>query len=331
MFKYESRVNQYEQLCEREYMESIYQHLCTVMGGEMNDYDFLLWSDTGEGEGCSPICEGDPRKQKVLLYISDETSSVPFHLTCKFSAIFKNYLPWEFPDERIFSLPLGYVSGVPKSECIPVNERKLNVFFSGCPQVSRTGFFGIMAKLASSADHVPVANWDLMQSVAQSEQACVYDMSAAFPESYIRMTPEFAQGLDRSTYGMMLRNCKIALCPPGWKSAETYRHFEAMRAGCIVISGPLPDTRIYRNSPIICLDSWKNLEPTVNKLLKDEMLMLDLQQKTLAWWDNVCSEKAVAEHIRTQLLGACSEESTFDCLPFMQSSLAQRQEPSFLV
>jgi len=296
----------------------------------MDDYDFLLWSDTGVLKSRGPIGGRHEKRPRVLLYISDETASVPFHLTSKFAAIFKNYLPGDFPAERIYSMPLGHVNGVPQCAPVAVNERKYNVFFSGCPQVSRAGFFGILSKLASSADRLPVTKWDLMQCAAESEQPSVFDMSGAFPGSYIHMTPEFLQGLDCATYGKMLQESKIALCPAGWKSAETYRHFEAMRAGCIVVSGPLPNTRLYRDSPIVCLDNWDRLGSTITELLKDEVRMLELQRRTLKWWQEVCSEKAVAEYIRTRLVGNCAAENAFDQVPLMETPGA-RGMSDFLV
>jgi len=75
-----------------------------------------------------------------------------------------------------------------------------------------------------------------------------------------------------------------------------------MRAGCVLISDPLPETRLYRDAPIIRITNWQRLEETVSQLLRSPERMLELQRLTLAWWEDVCSEKATAAYIRAQLI-----------------------------
>ena len=96
-------------------------------------------------------------------------------------------------------------------------------------------------------------------------------------------------------------NIKIALCPPGNTSPETSRHYEAMRAGCVIISTGLPDTRFYKGAPFIILKDWKSLKCTVRELLMQPDKMQELHLATLDWWEDKCSEGAVAKYMTSKI------------------------------
>jgi hypothetical protein len=300
---YESRIHLYERLLESDYLTSLQKQLRDLMGPDLGGYDFIIWSDLGRSYDPEFLQEKTGRP-KVLIYISDETCSIPLHLVGTCAAIFKAYLPQELPERKLFALPLGYASGVPVYDSIPVNQRSTNVFFSGCAQRSRAGLGQVLIRLAGQLAKPKEHETVLQSSLAPSEPDTVYDWSAAFPDSYICVTAGFSSGLDRATYGAKLCNSKIALCPSGWQSSETFRHCEAMRAGCVLISNRLPSTRLYRNSPIIQLEDWTLLDKTVKDLLQDESRMSQLQNDTLAWWETVCSERAIASFIHQKLQGS---------------------------
>jgi hypothetical protein len=298
MFRFESSLYRYEQLCEQEYLESVFRHVREEMGSRMEDYDFFLYAAQGNRKPpASFTAQG--AKPKVLLYISDETCSVPFALAKHFTAIFKCHLPCEYPEQRIFSLPAGYVQGVPQLPMVPTQDREYNVFFSGYRHLSRGKFYRALSRLASRNPRV-LGQVDPPNSPIHSREI-IRNLSAAFSHSCIQFTSGFTRGLDHTAYGRMLQNSRIALCPRGWKSRETFRHFEAMRAGCVLISDPLPDTRLYRGAPILYLEDWNKLEDVVDGLLQDFEHMRELQRQTVEWWESVCSERATAAFIREHL------------------------------
>lgn len=303
MFRYESHLYRYEDLVEKDYLTSLQRHLVDEMGSSCDRYNFVIWSDHGQQHQPESLMS-DSSKPRVLLYISDETSSIPSQLwQSRCCAIFKSYLPTEIPERNLFALPLGYASGIPLSELVPVNDRRFNVFFSGSAQENRARLGEVLLRLAAKA-RLGRGYEDGTSAVTPSHPVAediIYDLSPAFPESRIFATSHFLAGVDRATYGAFLAQSKIALCPKGWQSSETFRHFEAMRAGCIMISDRLPSTRLYQHSPIIQLDDWNQLEPTVMALLSDRNRLAELQKKTIAWWDTMCSERAVAAFIRKTL------------------------------
>mgnify|MGYP001628136024 FL=1 len=78
---------------------------------------------------------------------------------------------------------------------------------------------------------------------------------------------------------------------------ECFRHFEAMRAGCVIISEPLPDTPFYKDSPLIQIKDWNEGCKVVEDLLNDESKLEEIHRKTLSWWKEKCSEQATAQYI----------------------------------
>jgi Methionine biosynthesis protein MetW len=98
-------------------------------------------------------------------------------------------------------------------------------------------------------------------------------------------------------------NSKICLIPRG-TSHETYRFFEAIRFGCIPITEALPSHWFYNNSPTIKIKNWHNLSQELEKLLTDSSLIQTKHQEALWWWQNKCSEIAVANYIVNKLESA---------------------------
>lgn len=297
--RFESVQYRYDQLVERDFLDSLWLHLYRELGSRMDEYEFIVCSSNGEQN--TPTSLGvTGTKPRVLIDSSDESASVPFELARNFVATFKVHLPREYPEHKIFAFPLGCVRGVPRLSIVPVNERKYNVFFSGCLQRSRHQLYLSLARLARRSrgiQHTTVS--ELADDYGQESG---HDLSDAFPRSFIQFTPGFLGGLDRSSYGTMLQESKIALYPGGWRRNETFRHFEAMRAGCVLVSVPLPQTRLYHDSPIVFVEGWHKLKRTVCVLLQDPARLMELQKLTVGWWENVCSERATAAYIAAQLV-----------------------------
>jgi hypothetical protein len=108
-------------------------------------------------------------------------------------------------------------------------------------------------------------------------------------------------------YTEIMADTKIALAPRG-SSAETYRFFEAMRQGCVVICDRLPPHWFYVGCPAIQIGDWSNLETEVKALSADPERLMDLHRRSLAWWNEKLSEHAVAQVI-ARCLEAPSESA----------------------
>jgi hypothetical protein len=102
-------------------------------------------------------------------------------------------------------------------------------------------------------------------------------------------------------YSHQMMNSRICLIPRG-TSYETFRFFEALRYGCVPITEYLPSTWFYDGAPAIRLRSWRELGGTVTALLSDADRLHHQHQQVLAWWQEKCSETAVAQYILHQLM-----------------------------
>lgn len=126
----------------------------------------------------------------------------------------------------------------------------------------------------------------------------------AFKESHPHINTELklstgfraSRQSDEKEYSQQLMQTKICLAPRG-TSFETYRFFEAIRYGCIVITEALPDVWVYNDSPAIRVTDWSELTQVLESLVNEQGLLQRKHEESLRWWKTVCSEKAVGEYI----------------------------------
>ncbi len=190
--------------------------------------------------------------------------------------------------DRKMVLPLGYArqSDLPGK---PFESRRYLVGFLGSienreyPKFSpkkllRTPKYVARSRLAAS----------LQKLVASDPDSVFYGTTASFTESTMTGAGD--------RYTEIMADTKIALAPRG-SSVETYRFFEAMRQGCVVICDRLPPHWFYVGCPAIQIDDWRNLEAEVKALSADPERLADLHRRSLAWWEEKLSERAVAQVI----------------------------------
>jgi len=136
----------------------------------------------------------------------------------------------------------------------------------------------------------------LQKLAAWAPENVFYGRTASFDESTLTSAGD--------RYTETMADTKIALVPRG-SSPETYRFFEAMRQGCVVISDRLPPHWFYVGCPAIQIDDWNDLEAQVKALSADPERLADLHRRSLAWWDEKLCERAVAE-----MIASCLESSS---------------------
>jgi hypothetical protein len=108
---------------------------------------------------------------------------------------------------------------------------------------------------------------------------------------------------DGRLYAQRMMDAKVCLAPRG-TVADTWRYFEGLKSGCVVITNPLPDEWYYRGTPAIQIDHWSELEQVVIPLLADQARLEEIHLKTLRYWDDVCGEKAVGRFLACALFGS---------------------------
>lgn len=285
------KIFKFHELLEYPYYSQILIKLKDLLKQEFEKYEFWIFSKIAQKTFVNDI-DFIPKSKKsnlIILYISDETNHIPIEFAEKCKIVFKVLIK-ENSINNIYYFPLGYANGK-KLSIIPINKRKYNVFFIGQLVRNRISLY----KALSHKNFVP-SNVLLL-----FKKFLPIDFSSIFPDSLIRFTPNFGSGLDRDEYNKILYNSKIVICPYGAVTEETFRHYESMRAGCIVITLKMPQVFPYQNAPIIQLNNWKELIPTVKSLLKDQNKIKELHEATIDWWQNKCSEDAIARYIAEKL------------------------------
>ena len=286
---------QFAELNESKFIEELFTNLVEKFKEKFIDYEFFIFSN--HEHGVVPDSSGlDTHKQKILLYFSDEKGEDPAYFSHQYYAVFKSYLSEASSSPNVFPLPLGYVKDVPELPVKPVNERKYNVFFRGNLNVNRLPFYKSFSFLRYLPDGMRGERFLRDQLVKVKN-----DYSNYFPQSIICFNNSFKSGLTPSEYSEILSDSKVVLCPAGFSSSECFRHYEAMRAGCVIVSEKLPDNELYNGSPIIQINSWSEGLTIVNKLIQDPAQMHKIHHEALLWWRDRWSEAATANYIRSKL------------------------------
>ena len=233
------------------------------------DYKYYLLSANSQ-------VEGDYGKGDVVFYLSNEDHKIPENIQ-NAEFIFTTYYPFELSDRgNIFPIPLGYNGAIPEAQKITSCDiRDIDVFYSGNIYKKRAVFY-IGTKIAI------VLNRIIGRPLALN----------------INYNRNFTGGLSHLEYARLLMRSKIALVPGGYISKNSFRFYEALRYGCIIITEDLYDHWFYKAFPGIQKKNWLNVYFVINRLVRSAEKMRCLQENTLEYYEEMCSEKAVAKYIR---------------------------------
>jgi hypothetical protein len=205
----------------------------------------------------------------------------------------------------IFPIPLGYDKGQLDLPIVPIDQREYDVFFAG------------------SVNHEQFSRWSLRnifgnpKALSRSEMIARLRLFAeTHPDVKVRLsvTRSFhdSESAGVTSYSKDMMNAKICVVPRG-TSFETFRFFEALRYGCIIVTEPLPPRWFYDRSPAIRMRNWRALDETLAALLRDKNAMRQKHEAALKWWNTTCSELAVGTYIADTVwkLGVISEQASF--------------------
>ena len=266
-----------DSVCEWNYINGIIENL-----SEMSDsYLMHVVSVTPEWDYRSDV-ELSLDKRNIILALRDEymTDCVLDEWKNRDDVlVFKSYLMPGQEEKNVYPLPLGFNNKHKKLVNRPIKDRSMDVFFSG----------QIISKLRKES-MTPVI--DFFAGLPAEKR----------PKIDINVTTGFNTGHSSEVYSTHMHNAKIVVCPSGNASTETFRHYESMRSGSIVVSPKLPDNEIYKNNYICQVDDWNNdIGPVILDLLSDLDMLQLIQDKQQADYRERYSTKAVANFILSKL------------------------------
>jgi hypothetical protein len=167
---------------------------------------------------------------------------------------------------------------------------------------------GSVSEIDSAWRHVRVSNlsWGITTSVM------VLAAGIFSGQTQLRHVPHAtnetpASIRNKDVYVATLNNCKISLCPRG-SNYETYRFFESIKSGCVVVSDRLPRSWFYSGHPAIEISDWSELPNVLDTLLSCPECLEGLSRAAATYWDMKLSETAVANKISQFLLDLTKHE-----------------------
>lgn len=240
-------------------------------------------------------------KKTVLIWNGGEFN---FHdeakVKGKYHRIFAQH-HWD--TDTITSIPLGYYAKQQK-KLVPMEERLYNISFIGCLNRNRM-------QLASLVSRIPklmlvLLGWRKQNGKYRRNFAPVISFvnhlcEWMYPRDIYKFTGDFAQGFAPETYLNLMHTTKISLCPRGWHNVESFRIYESMRAGCVVITEKLPDRSYYKDIPVIQVDDWKEGLDVAKDLLKDTDKLTSLGAACRQFYESKLSPEATAKIIIDRL------------------------------
>jgi len=190
---------------------------------------------------------------------------------------------------NIFAIPYGYYRLPRRAEVTPINDRPIDVSFTGSIDHKKAlgGLIKTSKVLSRERMVKTVSDWKQNKSYSVDVK-----LSSFFPKANDK--PE------HDDYPRILMGTRICLSPRG-THLETYRLCEGMYYGCVVVAEEQPDHWFAENSPAIIVRDWKKLPALLDELLENPEQLKIMQQQSLDYWDSTLAPKSVARYINTCL------------------------------
>ena len=235
-----------------------------------------------------------PHDKKILMWRSGEKKIQQIQsIKNDFYHVFANYY-WS--ETNVTSIPLGYNNFFQDNQ-IPVNERLYNTSFLGALNKNR---IQMISELSGINKFLIAAG--LFFDYQKTLKFLNHYIEWIKRNDKIFLTWEFNNGIGAKEYCNILRHTKIVLSPRGWVNTETFRLYEAMQYGCIVVTEKLPHRKYYSNIPVVQIDNWEQGFKQIKQILKDDKLLLKLSEEHKQFYKNNLSPEATANIIIKELV-----------------------------
>jgi hypothetical protein len=189
-------------------------------------------------------------------------------------------------------IPLGYHSQTEVPQ-VAMADRQLDSFFAGevrSPFRSRK----YQQYLSTSKVEAREQLWKVLHEL-QAEAKWKIDLGDISGGQRTSYDDAF------NSYSAKMMNSRICLAPRG-TIAETYRAYEGLRAGCLVLTNPLPkDEFLYPDAPLLIVDDWRDLPRLLEQFARNIELLEEFRARSLAWWHDHLRPEVVAVSIAREL------------------------------
>ncbi len=193
-------------------------------------------------------------------------------------------------DSAVIRLPLGYHSQVEVTP-IAMRDRPLDTFFAG--QVGETIPPGSYKHYTSTSKiQARKQVWAVLREL-QREGKWRMDLGDVAAEN--TDVPAFG------SYSEKMMQSRICIAPRG-SMADTFRAFEGLRAGCLVVANPLPrDEYLYPKAPLLIVDHWREIRGILERYARNLDALEEFRAQGLAWWNSHLRPEALAPRVASEL------------------------------
>jgi hypothetical protein len=227
----------------------------------------------------------------AIKFIFDRIRWIQFELASQIKQLNPLKPSTDTHQDNVFVIPLGYNKQI-ELPIKKIHERKYDTSFMGSISHRNNKHFSIRSSVKNPKE---ISRNLMIRSLIKLKEENKFKI---FISSFSSFTDPNKSSSDE--YSKILMESKICLAPQG-TSLETFRFFEGIRYGCIVIAEVLPGHWFYKDSPAITIDSWHELEDLMSKLVTDSDFLHKKHKESLAWWNSHCSEIALAEYMYQNL------------------------------
>ena len=195
---------------------------------------------------------------------------------------------------HIFTIPLGYHSQK-ELPIVPMGERTLDSFFSGDVRShyrrndyrywTSTSKVEARRQLWKALDTLQAIDTQNEWKIQRNETSGAHGGAGA---------------AGYGSYSERMQQSRICIAPRG-SVAETFRLFEGLRSGCLVMTNRLPAMPFLTGAPLIIVDNWRDLPKLLRRYARDLPALEQHSQASRRWWDEHCSEAVIGRQVATFL------------------------------
>ena len=188
-------------------------------------------------------------------------------------------------------LPLGYHSQIELPQ-IRMADRQLDTFFAG--QVATQPQVGYQRLLSSSKIEARRQIWKVLQEL-QAEGKWRLDLGT------LSAGEREIEAASFGSYSEKMMQSRICVAPRG-SMADTFRAFEGLRAGCLVVANALPkDAFMYPGAPLLYVNHWREIRAILERYARDVDALEAWRERSLAWWHDRLRPLVMAQYVAGHL------------------------------
>lgn len=125
--------------------------------------------------------------------------------------------------------------------------------------------------------------WYFAGQVNHESRRKLVEVLEGMPTGKLVTSAGFAQGLGHKEYYKFMSASRIAICPRGNVSPDSFRLWESLEAGCVpIVEGSDWWQQFFPEHPFSVVDDWEHLPGVIDRDLRN---FPERQKQCLDWWE----------------------------------------------